>query len=107
MLSYYGTDQNPKIDGPLGTVTTKDRFGLVTVMGDKYYIADIGMRMLVPRELFNAQSFRPDYIIEPIVNGKPLTKTAQVRMAGNSVCRVMARGLVRANVVEQAAAAVA
>jgi len=59
------------------------------------------MRMLTPRELFNAQSFPPHYIIDPIVNGKPLTKTAQVRMAGNSVCRVMAEALVRANVVDQ------
>jgi DNA (cytosine-5)-methyltransferase 1 len=101
LMAYYGTDQNPRLELPLGTVTAKDRFGLVTVMGDKYYIADIGMRMLVPRELFNAQSFRPDYIIDPMVNGRPLTKTAQVRMAGNSVCRVMARALVRANVIEQ------
>jgi DNA (cytosine-5)-methyltransferase 1 len=101
LLKYYGTDQNPRLDMPLGTVTTKDRFGLVTVMGDKYYIADIGMRMLVERELFNAQSFPPDYIIDCIVNGKPLTKTAKVRMAGNSVCPVQAKALVLANVVEQ------
>jgi DNA (cytosine-5)-methyltransferase 1 len=102
LMAYYGTDQNPRLELPLGTVTSKDRFGLVTVMGDKYYIADIGMRMLVPRELFNAQSFPPHYIIDPIVNGKPLTKTAQVRMAGNSVCRVMAKALVLANVAQRA-----
>jgi DNA (cytosine-5)-methyltransferase 1 len=107
LLKYCGTDQNPKLDAPLDTVTTKDRFGLVTVAGDKYYIADIGMRMLVPRELFNAQSFPADYTIDPIVRGKPLTKTAQVRMAGNSVCPVIAEALVRANVVEQAAEEVA
>jgi DNA (cytosine-5)-methyltransferase 1 len=107
LIKYFGKGTGQEITSPLATITAKDRFGLVTVMGDKYYIADIGMRMLVPRELFNAQSFRPGYIIEPIVNGKPLTKTAQVRMAGNSVCRVMARGLVRANVIEQSAAAVA
>lgn len=101
LLKYYGTDQNPRLELPLGTVTTKDRFGLVTVKGDKYYIADIGMRMLVPRELFNAQSFPPGYVIDPIVGGKPLTKTAQVRMAGNSVCPVVAEALVRANVGSQ------
>jgi DNA (cytosine-5)-methyltransferase 1 len=51
---------------PLGTVTTKDRFGLVTVTigGEEYVIVDIGMRMLTPRELFNAQGFPPDYIID-------------------------------------------
>jgi DNA (cytosine-5)-methyltransferase 1 len=107
LMAYYGTDQNPRLDQPLSTVTSKDRFGLVTVMDDKCYIADIGMRMLVPRELFNAQSFPPEYVIDPVVGGKPLTKTAQVRMAGNSVCPVMAEALVRANVIEQAAAEVA
>lgn len=107
LIKYYGTDQNPRLEMPLGTVTSKDRFGLVTVQGDRYYIADIGMRMLVPRELFNAQSFPPDYRIDPVVNGKPLTKTAQVRMAGNSVCPVMSEALVRANVVEQQREAVA
>lgn len=107
LMAYYGTDQNPRLELPLGTITAKDRFGLVTVMGDKYYIADIGMRMLVPRELFNAQSFPASYIIDPTVRGKPLTKTAQVRMAGNSVCPVMAEALVRANLIEQTAEEVA
>lgn len=101
LMKYYGTGDGQEVGVSLDTVTTKDRFGLVTVMGYKYYIADIGMRMLAPRELFNAQSFPADYIIDPIVGGKPLTKTAQVRMAGNSVCPVMAQALVRANVVEQ------
>jgi DNA (cytosine-5)-methyltransferase 1 len=107
LIKYFGKGTGQEITSPLATITAKDRFGLVTVMGDKYYIADIGMRMLVPRELFNAQSFPPDYTIDPIVDGKPLTKTAQVRMAGNSVCPVMAEALVRANVVEQSAVEVA
>lgn len=107
LTKYYGTGDGQELSASIGTVTTKDRFGLVTVMGDKYYIADIGMRMLVPRELFNAQSFRRDYIIDPIVNGKPMTKTAQVRMAGNSVCRVMSKALVRSNFFVQQPIAVA
>ena len=59
------------------------------------------MRMLTPRELYRAQSFRDSYIIDPEYNGKPLTKTSQVRMCGNSVPPVMAEALVRANVTEQ------
>ena len=43
------------------------------------------MRMLAPRELYRAQGFREDYEIAPVINGKRLTKTAQVRMCGNSV----------------------
>lgn len=59
---------------------------------------DIGMRMLAPRELFRAQGFPDRYVIAPIVNGKTLTKTAQIRMCGNSVVPALAEALVRANV---------
>ena len=96
LVKYYGNEQDGHgLSGPLGTVTTKDRFGLVTVTiaGEPYAIVDIGMRMLTPRELFLAQGFPADYIIELEVNGRPLTKTAQVRMCGNSVSPVMARAL--------------
>jgi DNA (cytosine-5)-methyltransferase 1 len=52
--------------------------------------------MLTPRELFRAQGFPDDYIINPIYDGKPLTKTSQVRMCGNSVCPPLAEAIVRA-----------
>jgi DNA (cytosine-5)-methyltransferase 1 len=102
LLKYYGTDQDPRLELPLHTLTTKHRFGLVTVAGEEYAIHDIGMRMLMPRELFRAQGFPDSYIIDPIVGGKPLTKTAQVRMVGNSVCPPLSEALVRANFVEAA-----
>jgi DNA (cytosine-5)-methyltransferase 1 len=70
---------------------------LVTIHGEEYAIVDIGMRMLTPRELARAQGFPDSYILDPIVNGKPLTKTAQVRMIGNSVCPPLARALIEAN----------
>lgn len=102
LLKYYGSDQDPRLEGPLHTVTTKDRYGLVTVTieGEEYVIVDIGMRMLTPRELFNAQGFPPDYIIDRDAHGKPITKTAQVAKCGNSVCPPMAEALVRANFPE-------
>lgn len=100
LQKYYGTGQDPRLAEPLHTVTTKDRFGVVTVEidGQAWTIADIGMRMLTPRELFNAQGFPADYVIAPVVDGKPLTKTAQIRMCGNSVSPPVAKALVRANV---------
>lgn len=97
LVKYYGTDQDPQLREPLHTVTTKDRFGLVTVHGEDYYIADIGMRMLQPRELYRAQGFPDSYQIDAMMDGKPLTKTAQVRMCGNSVSPTVATALVRAN----------
>lgn len=67
LIKYYGNEQDGHgLGNPLGTVTVQDRFGLVTVTigGEEYVIVDIGMRMLTPRELFNAQGFPPDYVIE-------------------------------------------
>ncbi len=107
IVKYYGTGEAQQMDLPLGTVTTKDRFGLVTVAGQPYTIADIGLRMLTPRELFRAQGFPDTYVIDPVVDGKPLTKEAQVRMCGNSVSPVVARALVEANLGVGAARRVA
>jgi DNA (cytosine-5)-methyltransferase 1 len=97
LIKYYGTDQDPRLDEPLHTVTTKHRFGLVTVQGEDYAIVDIGLRMLTPRELYRAQGFPESYAIEHGADGTPLTKTAQVRMCGNSVCPPLARAIVSAN----------
>jgi len=107
LLKYYGTDQDPKLDEPLHTVTTKDRFGLVTVKGEPYAIVDIGLRMLKPRELYRAQGFKDSYVIDwgvhPHTGEKiKLTSTAAIRMCGNSVCPPMARAYVAANYREEA-----
>lgn len=103
LIKYYGTDQDPQLREPLHTCTTKDRFGLVTVHGEEYAIVDIGLRMLAPRELFRAQGFPADYIIgDDVAQGLTLTKSAQVRMCGNSVCPPLAAALVRANLPEMA-----
>jgi DNA (cytosine-5)-methyltransferase 1 len=93
LLKYYGTDQDPRLDEPLHSITTKDRFGLVTIHGERYAIVDIGMRMLTPAELYRAQGFREGYIIDRGAAGKPITRTAQVRMCGNSVCPPMAAAI--------------
>jgi DNA (cytosine-5)-methyltransferase 1 len=100
LVRYNGTSNAETLDRPLGTLTCRDRYGLVTVRidGDDWTIVDIGMRMLTPRELYLAQGFPPDYEIAPIgPKGKPLSKTAQVRMVGNSVSPPMAEAVVRAN----------
>lgn len=77
----------------------------MVLVGD-YVLVDITLRMLVPRELARAQGFPDDYIIErglfedPATGAlfwKPITKTDQVRLIGNSVCWRVARALVAAN----------
>ena len=107
LLKYYGTSTGQPVDEPLQTITTKHRFGLVTIHGQDYQIVDIGMRMLQPRELFAAQGFPDDYIIDVDSNGKPVTKTKQVARCGNSVCPPLADALVRANLPEMCAKRIA
>lgn len=72
-------------------------FVTLTIDGADYVIVDIGMRMLTPRELYRAQGFPDDYIIEQTLDGKPITKTVQISCCGNSVCPPVARALVEAN----------
>lgn len=97
LLKYYGADgrsQTQDLFGPLHTVTTRARFGLVLVRGELFEIADIGMRMLQPHELFAAQGFADDYQIAPELDGKRLTKSDQIALAGNSVCPQVAAAIV-------------
>ena len=72
----------------------------VMVEGEPYYIDDIMMRMLQPRELFRAQGFDESYVIDRGADGRRLTKTEQVRMVGNSVSPPQAAALVRSNCPE-------
>ena len=89
---------------PMHTVVSKEKRSLGTVrIGEEgYVITDIGMRMLQPRELYRAQGFPEDYIIDFEYQGKPLPKSAQVQMVGNSVCPPVATALIGANCAARA-----
>lgn len=101
LVKYYGNGENAVSCGdPAPTITAKDRLGLVTVHGQDYQIVDIGLRMLTPRELFDAQGFPPDYIIDVDADGKAYSKSEQVARCGNAVCPPIPTALVRANLPE-------
>jgi DNA (cytosine-5)-methyltransferase 1 len=142
---YNGQSIGQLPSDPIGTLDTRDRYGLVETMaaewtpeierkahrvyefmvahgydgpafdherrlvmihmgdGCSLVVFDIGMRMLVAPELFAAQGFPRGYKIDPIgPNGKPLTKTAQIRMCGNAVPPHPVEALVRAQFPEAA-----
>ena len=67
-----------------------------------YFISDISMRMLTPKELYAAMGFPPDYIIDRDYLGREYPKTQQVARCGNAVCPPMASAVVRANFPEWA-----
>lgn len=81
VTQYYGTARNPKsVEDPLGTVTTKGRFGLVTAnqMGIRF-------RMLRPHELAAAMGLE-DYTFCG-------NQTEQIKQIGNAVARRTAQAL--------------
>lgn len=81
VTQYYGTARNPKsVEDPLGTVTTKGRFGLVTAnqMGIRF-------RMLKPHELAAAMGLE-DYAFCG-------NQTEQIKQIGNAVARRTAQAL--------------
>lgn len=80
-------------------------FVTLEIGGTSYVVIDIGMRMLTPRELFRAQGFPDDYVIEGVWcedeagewHWQPFAKDVQVSCCGNSVCPPVAAAIVGAN----------
>lgn len=77
-----------------------DEVILLIIRGIAYYISDITLRMLTPRELYNAMGFPVDYIIEKDYKGNVYPKDKQVARCGNAVCPPLAEAMVRANLPE-------
>jgi len=93
-VGFYSTGggQLKDLGGPMGTITCKDRFAIVTIHGVPHRLVDIGFRFLQAHELWGMQGFevgpafaRDNYITAPIANGKPLSQERQKKLIGNSV----------------------
>jgi DNA (cytosine-5)-methyltransferase 1 len=97
LQSHFGAPTAAERADPLASPLARLKFGLVLIDGEIWRISDIGMRMLVPRELFAAQGFPPEYVIEVTLEGRRLTKTSQTAKAGNSVCPPVAQAIIAAN----------
>lgn len=86
-------------------------FVTLSIDGTEFVVVDIGMRMLTPRELFRAQGFPDDYVIDGVWEGldtdaptfREFTKSVQVSCCGNSVSPPVAEALARANAAHLAA----
>lgn len=75
-----------------------DEVLIMEIDGERYFISDVGMRMLKARELMLAQGFPPDYIIDIESHiGKRYSEAKQIARMGNAVCPPVAEALVRAN----------
>ena len=96
----YWSEVRKMLNQYCGYNLADDEILLLNIRGIWYFISDIGLRMLTPRELYDAMGFPHDYIIDRDVNGDPITRADQVARCGNAVCPAVAEALVRANLPE-------
>ncbi len=88
LLVYYGSDHAggwQRLDVPLRTITTVDRFALVRPMGGDYE-----MRMLQPLELRAAMGMPTSLLLE---HG---TRRDKIKLIGNAVCPPVMKSVVSA-----------
>lgn len=79
LIVYYGSDGSggwQRIDKPLRTITTLDRFAFVKPSTDGYL-----MRMLQPEELKLAMGYGEDFMLP-----SKLTRREKIKLMGNGVC---------------------
>lgn len=100
MNLHHWNEVRELLNAYCGYAIAADEILLLDVDGTLYFISDIGLRMLTPRELYAANGFPPDYIIDHDYTGKAYGKTKQVARCGNAVPPPFAEALVRANLPE-------
>ncbi|GAB3380700.1 DNA cytosine methyltransferase [Amycolatopsis echigonensis] len=86
LLAYYSNGAASPVDRPVGTLTTRDRYGLV---GGTPPVEQCTFRMLAPAEIGAGMAFRPDYKVKG-------SKRRIVRGYGNAVTPPVAEVLVSA-----------
>ncbi|MGN6109364.1 MAG: DNA cytosine methyltransferase [Kofleriaceae bacterium] len=111
-----GPNTSASVNAPLGAITTRDHHAIAAAYCDGLSrrdhraeiaallgaeavaagVVDIGMRYLMPVELFRAQGFPPDFVFDRDAAGRSIGKTDQVRLVGNSVSPPVAAAVVRA-----------
>lgn len=97
MKYYRDGGQWHSLHEPLHTITTKSRLALVCVKLQGYEIVDIGMRMLIPKELYAAHDFPEHYNYTVGASGRRFTQEEQIFCCGNSVPPELARVVVANN----------
>lgn len=88
LIVYYGTDGSggwQRMDDPLRTITTVDRFAFVMPTPSGHM-----MRMLQPDELRRAMGFPDNYIFPEV------TRRDKVKLMGNAVCSPVMEEIVKA-----------
>ncbi len=88
LMVYYGSDAAggwQKLDVPLRTITTLDRFALVKPDGQGGHL----MRMLQPEELQKAMGFPPEFILNRGL------RRDKIHLLGNAVCPPVMEAIIK------------
>lgn len=99
----YWSEVRKLLNTYCGYELAEDEIILILIDGWWYFISDIGLRMLAPRELYDAMGFPHDYVIDRDLAGNKISRADQVARCGNAVCPAVAEAMVRANLPELAA----
>lgn len=97
---YHWNEVRKMLNTYCGYNIAEDEILLLNIFGIWYFISDIGLRMLSPRELYDAMGFPHDYVIDRDICGNEIKRPDQVARCGNAVCPAVAEALVRANLPE-------
>lgn len=90
LVPYYGSaDGAQRVADPIGTLTTRDRYGLLTpadldLLAAEFNIDDVLFRMLTPEEIGRCMGFPDDYIV------LATTREAKIDLYGNAVTPTVA-----------------
>lgn len=104
LWAHFGAPTDAEWLDPLATREGRLKLGLVTIRGQVWMIVDIGLRMLVPRELAGAMGHSDDFDLEHDAYGRPISKTDQTHLIGNMVEVEAAAALISSLYAEDAAA---
>lgn len=100
-LFGYWTEIKKLLNEYCGYSLADDEILLLKIGDGFFFMADICLRMLSPRELYDAMGFPHDYIIDHYADGSPISRSDQVARCGNAVCPAMAEAMVRANLQDE------
>lgn len=98
---YHWNEVRKMLNTYCGYNIAENEILLLNIFGIWYFISDIGLRMLSPRELYDAMGFPHDYVIDRDICGNEIKRPDQVARCGNAVCPAVAEALVRANLPER------
>lgn len=95
LWEHFGLPTEAEWLDPTGTLEARKKFGIVLLHDQVWFVVDIGLRMLLAREMAAATGLPPEHDLSFDVHGRRVSKTHQTMMIGNMVPAEPAASLIR------------